>query len=126
MLKLRERKLAPPLRHPGGMRRTLGCLGVLVLTVSLLLFARPAEAAISLQNTTAGSSKGTTGTTLALSPPGEPVVVGDLAVFLFVDRVGGNPPAIGDNLLNTGPHVGVVLVYHQPGLHDRDRHLRII
>ena len=82
------------------MRRTLGCLGVLVLSVSLLLFARPAEAAISLQNTTATQSKGTAGTKLELSPP-EPTVVGHLAVFLFVDRVGGGVPTIGDNLLNT-------------------------
>jgi len=45
MLKLLGLKLAPPAVRPWGMRRKLGCLGVLVLSVSLLMFAHHASAA---------------------------------------------------------------------------------
>jgi hypothetical protein len=88
---------------PGGKRGLSPVIvGVLILSASLLLFARPAEAQISLKSTPGNPANNwgkTTGTTLTLGTPA--VVAGDLAVVVFDDLVLGASPTIADNLGNT-------------------------
>ena len=80
MLKLLERKLAPPLVRPWAMKRKLGCLGVLVLSVSLLMLAHDASAAVAFRNSS--NAWAGPGTSLTINKPAA-VVDNDVMLLVF-------------------------------------------